>query len=500
MTMDTVGSAALVVENSNLLLAVLIPLLGSLVVMTLKKHPNVREMVSSGASVLLFLMVLSFIPALKAGNTLVYPLFQLLPGLSITLRADGFSMIFALVASSLWMIAVFYSMGYMRAHDEPCQTRFNACFALAIFGAIGVAFSDNLLTLYLFYEIVSVCTYPLVAHHQDEESYEGARKYIIYLTTTAKFFLLPALILIYVLVGNLDFPHNIATGIIPASSTDWVVIMLYIFCILGFAKNGVMPFHHWLPGAMVAPTPVSALLHAVAVVKVGVFCTTRTMLYVFGVDTMDRLNLGIPTAYFVGFTIIVASMIALSKDNLKARLAYSTVSQLSYIILGVALLTPHAIEGGLIHIVNHAFAKITLFFCAGAIYIAAHKKYISEMSGLGRVMPFTFGAFAVASLSMIGAPPVAGFVSKWYLLVGSMEAHQVGILLILIASTVLNVGYFAPVTYKAFFGKRPEGETTTGIKEAPLSMLIPLLIAVTVSVIIGIYPNFMMQFVRMVTG
>jgi multicomponent Na+:H+ antiporter subunit D len=405
-----------------------------------------------------------------------------------------------MVASSLWVIAVFYSMGYMRAHDEPCQTRFNACFALSIFGAIGVAFSDNLLTLYLFYEIVSVCTYPLVAHHQDEESYEGARKYIVYLTSTAKFFLLPALILIYVLAGTLDFPHNIATGIIPSSATDWVVTMLYIFCIFGFAKNGIMPFHHWLPGAMVAPTPVSALLHAVAVVKVGVFCTTRTMLYVFGVETMDRLNLGIPTAYFVGFTIIVASMIALSKDNLKARLAYSTVSQLSYIILGVALLTPHGIEGGLIHIVNHAFAKITLFFCAGAIYIAAHKKYISEMSGLGRTMPFTFGAFAVASLSMIGAPPVAGFVSKWSLLVGSMEAHQVGILLILIVSTVLNVGYFAPVTYKAFFGKRPGGAAETGIKEAPLSMLIPLLIAVTVSVIIGIYPNFMMQFVRMVTG
>lgn len=498
--MDALSTTAHVVENSNLLLAVIIPLFGSLVVMTLKNHPNLREFVSSSASVLLFLMVLSFIPALKAGQTLVYPLFHLLPGLSITLRADGFSMIFAMVASSLWMIAVFYSMGYMRAHDEPCQTRFNACFALAIFGAVGVAFSDNLLTLYLFYEIVSVCTYPLVAHHQDEESYEGARKYIIYLTTTAKLFLLPALILIYVLAGTLDFPHNIATGILPAGSTGWVVTMLYIFCIFGFAKNGVMPFHHWLPGAMVAPTPVSALLHAVAVVKVGVFCTTRTMLYVFGVNAMDRLNLGIPTAYFVGFTILVASMIALSKDNLKARLAYSTVSQLSYIILGVALLTPHAIEGGLIHIVNHAFSKITLFFCAGAIYIASHKKYISEMSGLGRTMPFTFGAFAVASLSMIGAPPVAGFVSKWYLLVGSMEAHQVGILVILIASTVLNVGYFAPVTYKAFFGKRPAGEVEAGIKEAPLSMLIPLLIAVTVSVIIGIYPNFMMQFVRMVTG
>ncbi len=498
--MEVVSTTTNIIENSFLLVSVMIPLVGSLVVMTMKNSPNLREAVSCCASVLLFIVVLSFIPALQEGKTYVYQLFNILPGLSITLRADGFSMIFALVASSLWMIAVFYSMGYMRGHNEPKQTRFNACFALAIFGAIGVAFSDNLFTLYLFYEIVSVCTYPLVAHHQDKESYEGAKKYIVYLTTTAKCFLLPALILIYVLVGNLDFPHNIFTGIIPTDTQGWVVVMLYVFCIFGFAKNGIMPFHHWLPGAMVAPTPVSALLHAVAVVKVGVFCTTRTMLYVFGVDTMNMFNLGIPTAYFVGFTIIMASVIALSKDNLKARLAYSTVSQLSYIILGVALLTPHAIDGGLIHIVNHAFSKITLFFCAGAIYIAAHKKYISEMSGLGRTMPFTFGAFAVASLSMIGAPPVAGFVSKWYLLVGSMEAHQIGILLILIASTVLNVGYFAPVTYKAFFGKRPEGEVETGIKEAPLSMLIPILIAVSVSVIIGIYPNFMMQFVKMVTG
>lgn len=507
--MDPVSTTANIVENSTLGLAVMIPLFGALVVMTLKNNVNLRETVSFCASVLLFCVVLSFIPAIREGKTLVYTVFNLLPGLSITLRADGFSMIFAMVASSLWMIAVFYSLGYMRAHDEPCQTRFNACFALAIFGAIGVALSDNLFTLYLFYEIVSVCTYPLVAHHQDKEGYSGARKYIIYLTTTAKMFLLPALILIYVLVGNLDFPHDMFTGMLTADGDSlltaadgkaWVVVMLYVFCILGFAKNGLMPLHHWLPGAMVAPTPVSALLHAVAVVKVGVFCTTRTMLYVFGVDTMSMLNLGIPTAYFVGFTIIMASVIAMTKDNLKARLAYSTVSQLAYIILGVALLTPHGIEGGLIHIVNHAFSKITLFFCAGAIYITAHKKLISEMGGLGRSMPFTFGAFAIASLSMIGVPPVAGFVSKWYLLVGSMEAHQVGILLILITSTVLNVAYFAPVTYKAFFGKRPEGEVDAGIKEAPLTMLIPILIAASISVIIGIYPNFMMQFVKAVTG
>jgi multicomponent Na+:H+ antiporter subunit D len=391
-------------------------------------------------------------------------------------------------------------MGYMRGLNEHAQTRFNACFALSIFGAIGVAFSDNLFTMYLFYEIVSICTYPLVAHHQDEEGYNGARKYIIYLTTTAKAFLLPAMILIYVLTGTLDFASNIQDGIFPPGVNDVLVIMLYVFCIFGFAKNGVMPFHHWLPGAMVAPTPVSALLHAVAVVKVGVFCTTRVMLYTFGTDTMHALNLGIPTAYFVGFTVLVASIIALSKDNLKARLAYSTVSQLSYIILGVALLTDPGIQGGLIHIVNHAFSKITLFFCAGAIYVATHKKFISEMDGLGKTMPFTFGAFGIASLSMIGAPPVAGFITKWNLLIGSVEAHQLGILLILIASTLLNAAYFAPITYRAFFGKRPVGEPFTGIKEAPMSMLIPILIACTISVLIGIFPDFMLQFVKAVTG
>ena len=489
-----------IITTSKLLLALLIPLIGSILVMLLDKDENLRETISSVASIALFVVVCSMVPAIFAGKTLYYNLFTILPGVTITLRADPMSMIFAMVASSLWTIAVFYSMGYMRGLNEHAQTRFNACFAIAIFGAIGVAFSDNLFTMYLFYEIVSVCTYPLVAHHQDQEGYDGGRKYLVYLTATAKAFLLPAMVLIYVLTGTLDFATDISTGIFPDGVNKGLVVMLYIFCLFGFAKNGVMPFHHWLPGAMVAPTPVSALLHAVAVVKVGVFCTTRVMLYVFGVDLMDAFNLGVPTAYFVGFTIIAASVIALSKDNLKARLAYSTVSQLSYIILGVALLTPAAVEGGLIHIVNHAFSKITLFFCAGAIYVAAHKKEISEMEGLGKVMPFTFGAFAIASLSMIGAPPVAGFVSKWNLLVGSVQAHQIGILLILLASTLLNAAYFLPVSYRAFFGKLPPGEPYTGIKEAPLSMLIPILIACFISVIIGIFPNFMMTFVKAVTG
>ncbi len=484
-------------ETPLLLAALLAPLTGAVLVMLNKRRPNVREACSFIAAAAMFIIVGSLVRPVMRGESFVYHLFTLLPGVSVTLRADAFSMVFALVASFLWIVTVAYSMGYMRGLEEHAQTRFNACFALALFGAIGCAFADNLFTLYLFYEIVSITTYPLVAHHQDQEGYEGARKYLIYLTTTAKALVLPAMILTYVMCGTLDFSANMHTGIFPAGASRWLVTGTYICLILGFAKNGIMPFHGWLPGAMVAPTPVSALLHAVAVVKVGVFSTTRVMLYVFGVNTMDAFNLGIPTAYFVSFTILAASLIALSKDNLKARLAYSTVSQLSYVILGVALLTPAGIEGGIVHIANHAFSKITLFFCAGAIYVASHRKNISEMGGLGKAMPWTFAAFGVAALSMIGAPPVGGFVTKWYLLVGSMEAHQIGIMVVLLGSTILNTAYFAPVVYHAYFGKPLAGESHEGVKEAAPAMLIPILITVTLSVVVGIYPDF---FIRLIKG
>ncbi len=485
-------------HDPRLLLAVLVPLAGAVLVMVTGARPNVRETCSFLAAAALFGLVASLVPDVRAGKTLSFCVFSLLPGLSITLRADALSMIFALAASFLWVVTVFYSAGYMRGLEEHAQTRFNACFALALFGAIGCAFADNLLTLYLFYEIVSICTYPLVAHHQDGESYESAKKYLVYLTSAAKGLVLPAMALIYLLTGNLDFARNIHAGILPADAQRWVVTALYACCILGFAKNGLMPLHNWLPSAMVAPTPVSALLHAVAVVKVGVFSTVRVMLYVFGVDRLSALHLGLPTAYFVSITILTASIVALSKDNLKARLAYSTVSQLAYIVLGVALLTPTGIEGGLIHIANHAFAKITLFFCAGAIYVATHKKNISEMSGLGRAMPFTFGAFALAALSMIGAPPVAGFISKWYLLLGARDAGSLGIILVLITSTLLNAAYFVPVVYSAFFGKAPEADAGHQYHEAPAAMLIPLTLTALISVGIGIYPAFFMRFAQAV--
>lgn len=484
-------------HDIRLLLALLAPLAGAGLVMATGRRPNVREACSFLSAVTLFGLTASLIPEVRAGHTLGYTVFEMLPGLAVRLRADALSMIFAVSASFLWILAVSYSAGYMRGLQEHAQTRFNACFALALFGAIGCAFADNLLTLYLFYEIVSVCTYPLVAHHQDAEGYEGGLKYMVYLTTTAKALVLPAMAMVYVLTGSLDFAHNAHAGVLPATASAGVVTVLYVCFLLGFAKNGIMPFHHWLPGAMVAPTPVSALLHAVAVVKVGVFSTVRVMLYVFGTERMQALNLGIPTAWFVSITILVASLIALTKDNLKSRLAYSTVSQLSYIILGVALLTPRGIEGGLVHIANHAFAKITLFFCAGAIYVATHRKNISEMSGLGRAMPFTFGAFAVASLGMIGAPPVAGFVTKWNLLLGAADAGSIGLVCVLLLSTLLNAAYFVPVVFTAFFGKAADDHGHPP-REAPLAMVVPLTLTAVLSVVFGFYPDLFMDFTRAV--
>jgi len=486
----------------RLLLALLAPLLGAGLVLAAGRRPNLREACSLAAAGTLLALTASLAPEVLAGRVPRYPVFELLPGLRVALRADAMSMIFALAASFLWVLTVFYSAGYMRGLREHAQTRFNVCFALALFGAIGCAFADNLLTLYLFYEVVSVSTYPLVAHHQDAEGYEGGRKYLTYLTATAKGLVLPAMILIYVLTGSLDFADNPRTGILPGGLSQGLVAGLYVACLLGFAKNGVMPLHHWLPGAMVAPTPVSALLHAVAVVKVGVFSTARVMLYVFGLDLMHGAHLGVPTAGFVSFTILAASVIALSQDNLKLRLAYSTVSQLSYILLGVALLTPAGIQGGLLHIANHAFAKITLFFCAGAIYVATHKKNISEMHGLGRAMPFTFGAFALAALSMIGAPPVGGFVSKWYLLVGALDAGAGWILGVLLASTLLNAAYFVPVVYLAFFG-RPADAGAPGPADPPrraeasAAMVVPLCLTAGISVLLGFYPDLFLNFARL---
>lgn len=483
--------------SAKILLPLLITLAAPLGIVLARGNPNAREGVSIIAGIITFALVLSLVPDVLAGKIWTFTLFTLIPGVTVKFGADGLSLIFALVASFLWILATSYNIGYMRSLNEHAQTRYYFCFAVAIFGALGVAFSANIFTLYLFYEVITLFTYPLVAHHQDKEAYSGARKYLVYLMGTSKLFLLPAMIMTYVLAGTLDFHlGDVTTGIFPADANPTAVTVTYILFIAGLAKAAIMPLHNWLPSAMVAPTPVSALLHAVAVVKAGVFCICRVILSGFGLETMDALYLGIPTAYLATFTIVAASAIALTKDDLKARLAFSTVSQLSYIVLGVALLTPMAVQGGATHIAHHAFAKITLFFGAGAIYVATHIKKISLLSGVGRRMPWTFGAFSLAALSMIGAPPVCGFVSKWYLANGALEAGQVSILIALMASTVLNASYFGPIIYKAFFEAPAPGIRLEDYHEAPLSMVVPLFITALISIFLGLFPDTFMGFIK----
>ncbi len=491
--------------TSKIVLTPLIPLVTALLIMGSKNKPNLRETWSVCGALLTFLSVVYFLPRLLGGGSYEYTMFTLYPGVSVKFQLDGLGVLFAGTSSFLWIMAGFYCMGYMRGLDEHAQTRFYFCYAVAVGGAMGAAFSANLFTLYLFYEIVSIFTYPLVAHHQDEEGYFGGRKYIVYLMFASKAFLLPAMVLVYVQCGTLDFAiGNVATGIFPHTASPLLVKITYILCIFGFAKAALMPIHGWLPAAMVAPTPVSALLHAVVVVKVGVFSVARVMLSVFGVNLLDQLGLGTFTAYLASFTIIVASMIALTQNNLKMRLAYSTVSQLSYIILGVAMLTPNSITGGIIHITNHAFAKITLFFCAGAIFVATRKKNVSEMGGIGWNMPFTMIAFGLASLSMIGVPPVSGFVTKWFLALGTLDIHNTILLTVILVSSLLNAGYFVPVFYTSFFGKRPpEDNPSMGFLEGtPLIMLmvIPLFFTAVASVLFGIYPDLFLKIINLMVA
>jgi multicomponent Na+:H+ antiporter subunit D len=302
------------------------------------------------------------------------------------------------------------------------------------------------------------------------------------------------------LAHTLDFPlgdikHGIFSAEVIAAHPN-LVRLTYVLFIAGLAKAALMPFHNWLPSAMVAPTPVSALLHAVAVVKAGVFSVSRIILSGFGTDTMTSLGLSLPTAYVAGFTIVAASLIALTKDDIKARLAYSTVSQLSYVVIGVALAAPMAVQGGLMHIGHHAFSKITLFFGAGAIYVASHLKSIKMMNGLGRKMPWTFGAFGLASLSMIGMPPVCGFVSKWYLVNGALDQSQLVLLIALLCSTLLNAGYFVPIFYRAFFLAPDPNSHIEECKEAPMSMVIPLVFTSIVSVALGLFPELFQNFIK----
>jgi len=462
------------------------------------RSPNMREGWTFLAAGLKFAIVASMLPAVLSGMEITCSIVQVLPGLSIAFRVDAFGLLFALVASFLWIVTSIYSIGYMRGLDEHGQTRYFCFFAVSLSATLGVAFSANLLTLYLFYEMLSLATYPLVTHHQDKEARTSGRKYLLYTVGSSIGLVLPAMLITYHLSGTLDFtPQGVLAG---TASRGTVAILLFMF-VFGFAKAAVMPMHSWLPAAMVAPTPVSALLHAVAVVKVGVFSIFRTLSSIFGTDLLASLDLGVWVTAIASVTILTGSLIALTQDNLKRRLAFSTIAQLSYIVLGAGLLSAKGLTGGMIHIAMHAFGKITLFFCAGAIFVATGKKNISEMTGLGRRMPITMGAFFIGSLSVIGLPPTGGFISKWYLALGSLDADLWPVLVVLLTSSLLNAFYFLPIVFKAFFNvAEPGAEYTGGMAEAPLWCVVPLVITAAGSVALFFYPDVLLNLARLALG
>ena len=475
-------------------LAVAVSLFGSLLIIVFGKRPNLREFWTFVIAFTKFGIIASMIPVVLGGQKIYYNLVDVLPGVGIAFRVDSLGLLFALVSSSLWIVTSVYSIGYMRPLKEHSQTRYFAFFAIALSSAIGVAFSANLLTLYLFYEMLSLSTYSLVTHHQDAEARFAGRKYLTYLMGASIAFLLPALILTYNLTGTLDFADH---GILAGAAGKTMLTVMFVLFIAGVGKAAIMPIHSWLPSAMVAPTPVSALLHAVAVVKVGVFSVLRICFHVFGIDLMHALSLDVLLIYFVSITILVGSLFALKQDDLKARLAYSTVSQLSYIVMAGGLMSVLGMTGGVIHIAMHAFGKITLFFCAGAILVNTGIRKISEMRGIGKMMPVTMGAFFFASLSVIGLPPFGGFWSKWYLALGTIDAHQLPMLVVLLTSSLLNAAYFLPITYNAFFSQGGNFNEATQFKEAPVLAVAPPVFTAFVSFVLFIWPGFFLELARM---
>ena len=476
------------------------PLLVLLLIGLLGRSANLRDGMTLVLSSVLFYFVCCLADHVFQGGRPEWLLGSLLPGFTVAFKVEPLGMVFALVASGLWIVTTVYGIGYMRAHDEQHQTRFFGCFAIAIFAALAAAFSANLFTLFVAYELMTISTYPLVTHHGTEKAKRGGRTYLGILLFTSIAFFMMAIGWTWSMTHTLDFkPGGILQGVVESGRVPpWQLALLLALFAFGIGKAALMPFHRWLPAAMVAPTPVSALLHAVAVVKAGTFGCVRLVHYVFGVDLLRAMGADTILAVAAALTILLASVRALGEQNLKRRLAYSTVSQLSYIVLGAAIGSTAAVAGAMFHIVAHGFMKITLFFCAGAILVALHKTEISDMKGIGRQMPFTMFAFLIGALSIIGIPPFAGAWSKWYLVLASIEAHRYVAAGVLLISSLLNVLYLLPIPIYAFFASATDDHHADGLHEAPLACVLPLSFTAIGCLVLYIYPDPVLNLLLMI--
>ena len=458
-----------------LALAIAMPVFGAVMIGLLGRWPNVREAATLITAVLLALDVGYLVSVASEGAELT--LLPVVEGLTLSFRLEPLGALFAAVASGLWIVNSLYSIGYMRGNDEKNQTRFYVCFAIALASAMGVALSANLITMFLFYEALTLSTYPLVAHKGDAKARKGAAIYLGILLGTSIGLLLPAIIATQYFAGTTEFTQGGILGDV-APIVSGILLVMFTF---GIGKAALMPVHPWLPNAMVAPTPVSALLHAVAVVKAGVFAVLKVATYIFGPAVIAAAPTSEPLAWIAAISIVLASLIALTKDNLKARLAFSTVSQLSYVTLGAMLASPLALMGAALQIVMHAWGKITLFMCAGTIYTATKKTEISDMRGLGKLMPWTFGAFAVGAFSIIGLPPFGGVWPKLFLMQGSLQSGHIALIGALIASSILNIAYLMPIPGRAFFGYDSDAPLK---KKTPILAVLPPVITAAGTVVL----------------
>jgi len=483
-----------------MMIAVGLPLLAAVLIAACQRLPNLRESVSVITGLCLFMLNASLLEVVLEGRRPSIVLVETLPGLSIEFGLEPLGVLFAIIASGLWIVTSIFSIGYMRGNKERHQTRYYAWFAVALAATMGIAFAGNMMTLFIFYEALTLCTYPLVTHEGNTEAMRAGRTYLGILLTTSIGLLLLAILWTWQLTGTLSF---VPGGILADKATKPVLGILLFLYMYGIGKAAMMPVHRWLPAAMVAPTPVSALLHAVAVVKAGVFTIVKVIVYIFGLDTLAGMQSASWLLYVAGATIVIASIVALRSDNLKRRLAYSTISQLSYIIMAAAILMPLSVVGAALHIATHAFGKITLFFAAGSIYTVTQKTNVSQLAGIGRQMPWTMGAFTVGALSMIGVPPTAGFISKWYILLGAMEAQQTFAVAVIIVSTLLNAGYFLPIVYAAFFrapGGNPGHGNTIEHGEAPLPIVLAVTVTATGTVSLFWFPDLILALAEQLTG
>lgn len=408
----------------------------------------------------------------------------LVPGLEAVLRVDALGLLFLTLSAFLWLLTTVYALAYLA--EDPHQGRFFGFLSLCITATAGLALAGSLLTFFVFYEFLTLATWPLVAHKGDAAALAAGRKYLAY-TLAGGVALLAGIVLLESQAGAMLFARAAALDQIDAATLRAAFVLM----VGGLGvKAALVPLHGWLPAAMAAPAPVSALLHAVAVVKAGAFGIVRIIEDVYGPDLVKALGLAAPLAAVAAFTILYGSLRALAQTDLKRRLAYSTVSQVSYIVLGAALLGPAAATGGLVHLVHQGLMKITLFFVAGALAERLGVTRVDQLDGVGRLMPWTMASFSVAALGMIGVPPVAGFVTKWQLGVGALQVGQPWVIAVLAASSLLNAAYFLPLVYRSWV-RSPSGAHGAAPRlERPLALIAPAVIAAAVALAAGALAGF----------